>query len=308
MVALALFSLAGSAGAEGIQTLQPPGAPYVDDFDPTVCLQPFPNDYFTALDNDHSTSDTGRRINFNVLAMPRNAAGKPIDPTEWNRNDGFSPGSLITAHIPGLDNQQALNQSGGVPINNLTAYQNPGAPVVVIDASDPSLRRWPIWTEMDSNSSGDSVRNLIIRPAVNFTEGHRYIVALRNLKDTNGNPISAPAAFAAFRDNPCTGCNASKPYQGGETGRAAHMESIFKALSQAGIDRSSLYLAWDFTVASEKNLSQRMLATRDDAFKQLGEQRHRLAGMKIPKNSRPPRFVVTNVINSAPGGEIARQG
>ena len=124
MVALALFSLAGSAGAEGIQTLQPPGAPYCDDFDPSVCLQPFPNDYFTVPDSDHSTSDTGRRINFNVLAMPRNAAGKPIDPTEWNRNDGFSPGSLITAHIPGLDNQQALDQSGGVPINNLTAYQN----------------------------------------------------------------------------------------------------------------------------------------------------------------------------------------
>ena len=26
--------------------------------------------------------------------MPRNVAGNPIDPTEWNRNDGFSPGQL----------------------------------------------------------------------------------------------------------------------------------------------------------------------------------------------------------------------
>src|SRR5436309_12401380 len=235
-IALGLLALPATAGSEGPQTLQPPNASYCDNFDPTVCLQPFPNDYFTRLDGN---TPTGRRIHFNILAMPRNAAGKPIQPREWNRNDGFSPGSLITVHIPGLDNQQALTQTGGVPLDDLSAYQIAGAPIVVIDATAKNHPRWPIWTEIDSNSSSDSVRNLIIRPAVNFTEGHRYIVALRDLKDANGNPISAPAAFTAFRDNPCTGCNTSQPYQGGETGRAAHMESIFKALSQAGIDRSS---------------------------------------------------------------------
>ena len=305
-VAAALL-LPASAGAEGLQTLQPPGAPWCDDFDPSVCLQPFPNDYFTVRDTDRSTSNTGRRINFSVLAMPRNAAGKPIDPTEWNRNDGFSPGSLITVHIPGLDNQQAYEQTAPVPINDLAQYQSASAPVVVIDASDPSLRRWPIWTEIDTNASSDSVRNLIIRPAVNFTEGHRYIVALRNLKDAAGNTIAAPAVFAAFRDNPCTNCNTSKPYQGGETDRAAHMASIFQTLQAAGIPRSSLYLAWDFTVASETNLSQRALHIRNDAFAQLGERPSQLADMQIPKNSKPPRFVVTKVINYAPGGEIARQ-
>ena len=33
--------------------------------------------------------------------------------------------------------------------------------------------------------------NLIIRPAVNFDEGGRYIVALRNLKQANGKVIKA---------------------------------------------------------------------------------------------------------------------
>jgi hypothetical protein len=33
---LMLLCISPSAGAEGIQTLQPPGAPYCDDFDPTV--------------------------------------------------------------------------------------------------------------------------------------------------------------------------------------------------------------------------------------------------------------------------------
>lgn len=272
IVAIALLALAGSAGSEGIQTLQPPVAPSCDNFDPSVCLQPFPNDYFTALD---AQTKTGRRINFSILAMPRNAVGKPIDPTEWNRNDGFSPGSLITLHIPGLDNQQALNETGGVPISDLAAYQAPNAPIVVIDASNPARPRWPIWTEIDTSASSDSVRNLIIRPSVNFTEGHRYIVALRNLKDATGNPIPAPAAFAAFRDLPCATCAGSQPYAGGETGRAAHMESIFRTLAQAGISRSSLYLAWDFTVASEQSLTQRMLQIRNDAFSQSASSRER---------------------------------
>jgi hypothetical protein len=292
-------------GAGGdLQTLQPPGAAWCDDFDPTVCLQPFPNDYFTALD---PSTATGRRIDFNVLAMPRNALGKPIDPTEWNRNDGFSPGSLITVHIPGLDNQQAYAQTGPVPITDLSQYRSSTAPVVVIDATNPRHPRWPIWTELDSNASSDATRNLIIRPAVNFTEGHRYIVALRDLKDASGNLLAAPAVFAAFRDHPCTGCDPAAPYPGGEADRAAHMESIFDTLAQAGIDRSSLYLAWDFTVASQRSLSERMLHIRNDAFEQLGEQPGQLASMKIPAGTRAPKFVVTSVTNFAPGGDIARQ-
>ena len=67
---------------------------------PGSCLFPFPNDHFTVAD---PTTDTGRRVNLSVLAMPQNVAGKPIDPTEWNRNDGFSPGAMILTHVPGLD-------------------------------------------------------------------------------------------------------------------------------------------------------------------------------------------------------------
>src|SRR5205823_3978673 len=38
----------------------------------------------------------------------------------------------------------------------------------------------------------------------------------------------------------------------------------------AGVHRRDLYLAWDFTVASERNLSERLLHIRDDAFTALG--------------------------------------
>src|SRR5436190_12716878 len=130
-------------------------APKCDPLDPSVCLQPFPNDYFTKAD---PTTGTGRRIDLTADQMPRNAAGKPIQPDEWNRSDGFSPGSEITLHVPGLDNQAALDRTGAVPIDDLQRSFAARAPVVVIDAS--TLRRQLIWTEMDANSASDSVRNL----------------------------------------------------------------------------------------------------------------------------------------------------
>src|SRR3954471_3623772 len=123
--------------------------------DPAVCLQPFPNNYFT---KPSTATKTGLKVNFALTDMPRNAAGKPIQPGQWNRNDGFSPGSLITTYVPGLD----LAKTHAVPINDLARSNDDNAAVVVIDAD--TLERNLIWTEMDANASSDSVRNLIIRP------------------------------------------------------------------------------------------------------------------------------------------------
>src|SRR3546814_9957545 len=53
--------------------------------------------------------------------------------------------------------------------------------------------------------------------------------------------------------------------------RRPHMEALFATLGKAGIARDSLYLAWDFTVASQRNLSERALHIRDDAFARLGD-------------------------------------
>ena len=49
------------------------------------------------------------------------------------------------------------------------------------------------------------------------------------------------------------------------------MERLFGTLRRAGIARRSLYLAWDFTVASGDNLSRRLLSIRDRAFAELGD-------------------------------------
>ncbi|MEX2193967.1 MAG: hypothetical protein WD844_01660 [Thermoleophilaceae bacterium] len=259
-------------------------------------LLPFPSDEHTVAD---PSTDTGRRVSFSLLDMPRNVIGKPIDPSEYNRADGFSPGQMIVAKVPGLDTPAAFAATDPVPLTDLARSLDPGAPIVVIDAD--SGERHPIWAELDRSedlegnppSAADTA--LLIRPAVNWEEGHRYIVALRDLRDAGGNTIEARPPFRAWRDNPA-------PNAGGRRG---HMEDLFGTLGEAGIERESLYLAWDFTVASERSLTERMLHIRDDAFAQLGDTD--LADMQVDGAS--PAFTVDSVENFSPAQDarIARR-
>jgi hypothetical protein len=248
-----------------------------DPLDPAACMLPFPNDYFTKAD---PSTPTGLRIDFRLADMPRNVAQKPIDPSEFNRNDGFSPGQEIVTNVPGLGNQKAFDATGAVPISDVARSFDPDQPVVVIDAN--TLRRQLIWSEVDANPAANADRNLLIHPAVNWTEGHHYIVALRDLRDATGAPLAAQPAFRHYRDRIGTGDAAFEA-------RRPHMEWIFGRLQRAGIERQSLYLAWDFTVASQKSLSERALQMRDDAFAGLGDTN--LRDMKV-EGSAPP-FVVT---------------
>ena len=92
-----------------------------DRLDPSLCLLPWPNDFFTR--SDPSTA-TGRRLNVSPQATPQNAAGTPIDPTDWNRLDGFSPGSPIVTHVPGMDTPEAFAKTNP-PTNTHIAAEPP---------------------------------------------------------------------------------------------------------------------------------------------------------------------------------------
>jgi hypothetical protein len=251
-LALAATSLTLVAAAPaGAATANPKGKG-CDRLDDAACLLPFPNDAFTRADKSTST---GRRLSLTVSQMPRNAKDNPIDPAPYNAFDGFSPGSAILTKVKGLDTPGALKRTNPVRLSDISRYTARNAPVLVID--EKTARRWPIWVEIDSNAARARDRVLEIHPAQNFLEGHTYVVVLRNLKRSTGKRIAAGRAFAKLR-------GARNP--GSRYGR------IFKALTKAKVKRDrSLFLAWDFTVASEESLSGRMLSIRDDAFSQLGD-------------------------------------
>jgi hypothetical protein len=282
------WSLMGVVVAIGLATAAPAMAQTevvqtCDPFDPSVCLQPWPNDYFTV---DDPTTDTGKRLALDIASMPRNVANKPIDPTEWNRNDGFSPGQEIVVHVPGLDNQIAFRKTRAVPINDIQHAYDRNAPIVVINAD--THKRHLIWSELDANATDPANVNLIIRPGVNFEEGGHYIVALRNLKGSNGRTLRAPRSFQLYRDGQPTADATVEA-------RRPHMEQLFRDLKRAGIRRPDLYLAWDFTVASERNLSERMLSIRNDAFSQLGDTA--LDDLAIQGSA--PTFTVTSTCDDS---------
>ncbi len=258
-------------------------------FTSTPCLLPFPNNLYTVKDN---STPTGVRVHLPPAAMPKNGAAIAINPQEWNRNDGFSPGSDIVVRVPGLDNPTALNKTKPAPLTDMSQALKPAAPIVVIDAA--TNKRRVIWAELDSTASDAAHTTLLIHAAKNFTEGHRYIVAMRNLKNKNGAKLQAPSWFAKLRDN--------KPLPAAEQSQKARYNSIFASLDKAGIARNSLYEAWDFTVMSRKSLSARMLQIRNNAFSQLGDSN--LADGQV-QGTAPP-FTVDTVTNN-PATGISRE-
>jgi hypothetical protein len=238
-----------------------------DPLDGAQCLLPFPNDWFT---KDDPSSATGRRVDLTLPMMPRNAEGKPIEPQEWNRGDGFSAGAQILTLVPGMTKNADLVPSGLPPVTDLgmnDSSDNLG--VVLLD--EETGKRWPVWAELDqyvdesgllaAGTVGSIQHDLMIHPAVNLADGHRYVVALRHLVTDDGTVAQPSAAFKAYRDGTAP---ATDP-------RRAHMENLFTTLAKAGVGRKDLYLAWDFTTASTKNVTGRLLAMRDDAFAQLGD-------------------------------------
>lgn len=240
-----------------------------DPTDPRACLLPFPNDRFTVAD---STTATGRRVAFKPEWMPANAKGVHVNPTEWNRNDGFSVGQAATVKVPGLD----LAATGAAPLTDIGSSLDPTAPIVVLDATTGA--RQPYFAELDANvTPGTAARDrlLYIRPAVNYTAGHRYVIAMRNLKRTGGAALAPPSAFLDWRDHTSGGTGAVQDQR-------PRMERLFGDLATAGVARNDLYLAWDFTVASTENTTGRALSIRDRALASLG--------------GRAPAFTVTSVL------------
>ena len=294
-----------------------------DFIDPAACLLPFPNNHFTKA---VASNDTGIQVNINPLAPPRNIAGRPVDVSDQNRADGFSPGQAILLRVPGLDLDQTANarpvprlgkpgagQASGVAAQAMSNSLRANSAIIIWDAT--AKKRHLVWAEIDNNRTrytpcdlpgpvqtvaeladsaelasaiqtfrdgcngaakplvslvdgvdptSDPGPALMIRPGINFEEGHRYIVALRDLRDANGDVIASTAGFSLCRDTSDSPLRAI-PVVGK---RCGELDAIFAELeSEAAIERKTLYSAWDFTVASERSLTGRMLAIRDATLK-----------------------------------------
>jgi len=221
-----------------------------DPLDERACLLPWPNNAFTVPD---ATTPTGRRLDIHPDSTPSNAQGAPIDVTDQNRADGFSPGSAILTLVPGLD----VELTGIAPSTDIGASLALDAPIVLLDTT--SGERLAYWAELDAPAP-EGQQLLTIHPAASLPEGHRIVVGLRNLKDSAGNVLERSTAFQAALDNE------PEPLE-----RARSFRELLQPLVADGIDADSLYLAWDFTVASAQSLSGRLLHIRELAYAEMGD-------------------------------------
>jgi hypothetical protein len=196
-------------------------------------------------------------------------------------------------HLPGLDNQAAFRRSGLVSVTDIGRYLDPNQPVVVIDAT--SGERWPVWSELDVTGDTPGHTDLVIHPAVNFQYATRYVVGLHLLKEADGTSLTPPAEFARYRDGKAPPDDRRRP----------HMEELFHELGVAGVSRSTLDLAWDFTVASVPAITGRLLSMRDRSFAALGD--NNLADRKV--DGHAPPFHIVSITDRTPAQDpyIARQ-
>ncbi|MET0664560.1 MAG: hypothetical protein ABW008_03275, partial [Acidimicrobiales bacterium] len=184
-IAVAACSDDGGSGAEasGDSTPAVGGDGTCDDLDPDHCLLPWPNDRFTVPD---PSTETGLRLAIPVDGTPQNVDGVPVDVTDQNRADGFSPASTMLTFVPEVD----LEVSGVAPSTDIGASLDEEAPITLTDLTTND--RWPYWAELDAPAP-EGEQLLMIHPAVALTEAHRYEVAVDRLVQADGSPVADEA-------------------------------------------------------------------------------------------------------------------
>lgn len=249
----------------------PPPPLDCDPLTPSYCGFPFPNDYWTESDAD---SVTGLRLALPQVIMPSTTDGEQSSPDAFNEMDGFSPGVAAMTHLPGATvtglatpdtiDSSLLAQSATVIINATTgdrlAHWVDLDEYVVqaqlrIEASE-KLPRFTIERDLDELRQEQA---LMLRPAIRPEDATRYIVAIRNVVDSEGVILEPSPGFKALRDD----LPSDDPII---ESRRAHFEEIFSALEASGIARDDLQIAWDFTTSSRENNTAAMLHMRDEAL------------------------------------------
>ena len=218
------------------------------DCDPIVpghCGLPFPSNVWLV----------DGKVTFGAKTLPPLHGTTPIDAALFQDRDGFSPGGAPLFMLLGATAE-------GLPTpDSIAASVDPNAPTVLMDAD--SGERIPHFVDLDSGGRSDDDTALILHPVVRLKDAHRYIVAVRHVKNAEGKDIDPSPAFLALRDGtPSDDASVRR--------RRALYDDVFGRLEAHGTPRKDLQLAWDYTTASRKNTTAPLLTMRDDALAKVG--------------------------------------
>jgi hypothetical protein len=212
------------------------------------CLLPFPSSFYQKAD---TTTATGMRVALPPEAMPLSQIGVPMDPARLNLADGFSPATPIVVNF-----RVRVDETLLPTVDDPTQSLQPNSTVQLFrfDTGD----RVPLFAEVDKNVTDpmeDQV--LLIHPLTRLLPKTRYVVALRGMKDTSGNEIHVAPFDALVAGNIADGSRLHE---------LPDYAPIFAMMEKAGLSRSVLTMAWDFTTGSDEQLHSHLLSMRDSAF------------------------------------------
>ena len=254
LILVVAIGCGGGSGGPAPIDVETPNAERCEILDPDECLLPFPSDALTRPD---ASMDTGRRVDFVRESMPANASGVHIDPMEWNRNDGFSPGAQIAVLVPGVDPVA----SGLAPVTDIARSLDPGSNLVLLDAD--TGERVLAWAELDAHAEDPARRLLLVLPGRSLAEGHRHVVAPGTGRRDSA-AIAPSEVFRVLRDavpttNPAIG---SPPRHGAGLPRPrGDRRPARRPLPRLGFHRRR----------ARETPSERLLHIRDDGFAALGD-------------------------------------
>jgi hypothetical protein len=230
-----------------------------------ACALPFPSSRF--LERAHTR--TGYRVVYGPNTLPvynrLESLGyvtetKPVDPTPFLQNDGFSPTVQALMHFPGGIDPELSDAPRLHPETRSFDARglDPSSPTVLIDFQ--TGRRVNHWIENDARPRRANPRIVtFLRPTESLLPGHRYIVAVRKLRHADGSAVEAEPVFAAIRDRRPSDIPAVREARW-------RLEPVLRRLERFGVPRDELILAFDFVVSSDESLTHEMLSMRDQAF------------------------------------------
>ncbi|MBW1904838.1 MAG: hypothetical protein JRJ24_05945 [Deltaproteobacteria bacterium] len=260
-----------SVGTGGSGGVVPAPSLDCDPLTPSYRGFSYPNDYWTVAD---SSTVTGLRLALPEVTMPATGIGVRSNPDAFNEMDGFSPGIAAMTHFPGA------TVMGLATPDSIQDSLSAASPTVILNTT--TGERLAHWVDLDEyvvqaklridaaedkpqftiDRDVEELRQeqaLMLRPAIRPEDATRYIVAIRNVRDADGELVAPSPGFQALRDDVPSDDAIIES-------RRAHFEEIFATLEDAGISRDDLQIAWDFTTSSRENNTRAMVHMRDDAL------------------------------------------
>jgi hypothetical protein len=217
--------------------------PLAADWD---CMLPFPSDVFLV---DDPSMPSGKRLKLGNAAM-KTKEGTVVDFTDLHPADGATHLPQILAVFPeGVDRKSLVFHD---KMEETLQVATSTTLLLEADTGKPVMH----FAELDPRAAEDNRRALIIRPMIRLENKKRYVVAIRKLANKEGKTIAAPEGFRLLRDNAYAGHGVLGPLG------TRYEKDVFGVLAKAGVARSELQLAWDFTVRSEENATRDMLEVR----------------------------------------------